>query len=85
MECRVRHTHRAAKARKVLVCPFFPLSARHVISTQYLRKNNSGHNDMQRTGSLGEEAAARVAVPLGFSPVDKARLAQLFDEKDLEE
>jgi len=36
-------------------------------------------------GSLGEEAAARVAVPLGFSPVDKARLAQLFDEKDLEE
>ena len=36
-------------------------------------------------GSLGEEAAARLAGHLGFSLVDKARLAQLAGEMDLDE
>ncbi len=36
-------------------------------------------------GSLGEEVAARVAGYLGFSLVDKARLAQLSGEMDLDE
>ncbi len=36
-------------------------------------------------GSLGEEAAARLAGRLGFSLVDKARLAQLSGEMDLDE
>ena len=36
-------------------------------------------------GSLGEEAAARLAGRLGFSLVDRARLAQLSGEVDLDE
>ncbi len=36
-------------------------------------------------GTLGEEVAARVAGRLGFSLVDKARLAQLSGEIDLDE
>ena len=35
-------------------------------------------------GALGEEVAARVAGRLGFSLVDKARLAQLSGEMDLD-
>jgi cytidylate kinase len=36
-------------------------------------------------GALGEEVAARIAGQLGFMLVDKARLAQLWKEKNLDE
>ncbi len=39
----------------------------------------------RQPGALGEEVAARVAGQLGFSLVDKARLAQLSGEMDLDE
>ena len=86
MECRVPHTHRAAKARKVLVCPFFPLSAQGIICQLILYgKTMAVITICREPGSLGEEVAARVAGRLGFSLVDDARLAQLSGEMDLDE
>jgi len=86
MEYPVPHTHRAAKALKVFVCPFFPLSAQDIIYQLIIYgKTLAAVTICTEPGSAAEEVAALVAGRPGFSLVDKAGLAELSGETELEE